>query len=947
MASPPTSPSTRVYKEGILLKRARGLRNRRNIKWQERYCKLTAISLDYYDPKKMSELKGQFKLEQISIVEIIAHGMFDKLKGHPFQIGDLIEVMYFAAKSPQERNEWMEAFRMAAIDKGNELLLKHHPGVYGLTNKDRWSCCGRARRECEGCADSRGALKMLGKNVETKKDRSFTTPMDFVGIGDTPSSASPLKNSRDDLSSSMKSDASDTTLTDQFDETGPIRRTYTISNDSKPKPHSAPPTSSISPKSPTLSDTIEEADESVPSPSPPPTEKKTKDASPRPPMLPDDMTRSGASSPALNSGRGTSSRPRSMDTTEGDNPPSTPHSLRSNFTTVTTDSDPTKSLGHDVLARARAGAHVDSISIMSDASANSGFSATPSTTSHVSRIKRGSRPQSILMKDGIVIHVEAPENSTTVDNSLSKLHQACRDGNLAIVQDELDTGAPVEGPEMFNGVPMLPLFLAFLYDHRHIISYLLDHGADPNSLDISTRSCLLHMSCQKGCMATVKCLLAHKADIDMRSHDDKTPLCEASKHGHMEIVKLLINSGAIVECPGISYSPLHYASEAGHVNIVQLLLDSKANSLRKTQLGKSPYQLAFENNHSDVMYVLQRTLPPPERPYQIEYSIKLPSDQVLASISFLGDSDKIITGSWDGFARLWSVNDDNGLHIDREFRLPDTVLSSSFHPPFLALGSASIQVIDTTSPDYEWRRTVADDSSDDENLSDPPLHFVAYTSSGHLISASVESNLVKIWPLINKGSIMMEPEGVLRIKEDMKHGRITRLSVSPCEDAPWLAAVLQPGSLFVPEGNQKVHIYNWKEKKVYHILDTGKGGLTLNVHVTFSPNGQYFLIGYINTLTKWRTSTGESIKNISSLGKDDEISSLCYSPNGEHIAVGLASGDIHIIHSETGSLLFTLRCNDDRSAVRSLCYSSTGLQLASGHSRGSLQLWKVFGNESN
>ena len=110
-----------------------------------------------------------------------------------------------------------------------------------------------------------------------------------------------------------------------------------------------------------------------------------------------------------------------------------------------------------------------------------------------------------------------------------------------------------------------------------------------------------------------------------------------------------IISGAIVECPGISYSPLHYASEAGHVNIVQLLIDNKANSLRKTHLGKSPYQLAFENNHSDVMYVLQRTLPPPERPYQIEYSVKLPSDQVLASISFLGDSDKIITGSWDGF----------------------------------------------------------------------------------------------------------------------------------------------------------------------------------------------------------------------------------------------------------------------------------------------------------
>ena len=51
------------------------------------------------------------------------------------------------------------------------------------------------------------------------------------------------------------------------------------------------------------------------------------------------------------------------------------------------------------------------------------------------------------------------------------------------------------------------------------------------------------------------------------------------------------------------------------------------------------------------------------------------------------------------------------------------MLSTSFHPPFLALGSASIQVIDTTSPDYEWRRTVADDSSDDENLSVSILNF--------------------------------------------------------------------------------------------------------------------------------------------------------------------------------------------------------------------------------
>ena len=44
-----------VYNEGILLKRQRGLRasdaQRRNLKFQKRFCRLTRVSLDYYDKK--------------------------------------------------------------------------------------------------------------------------------------------------------------------------------------------------------------------------------------------------------------------------------------------------------------------------------------------------------------------------------------------------------------------------------------------------------------------------------------------------------------------------------------------------------------------------------------------------------------------------------------------------------------------------------------------------------------------------------------------------------------------------------------------------------------------------------------------------------------------------------------------------------------------------------
>ena len=42
-----------LYMEGVLLKRQRGLKNMSTkLKFQERYCRLTSTSLDYYDPKK-------------------------------------------------------------------------------------------------------------------------------------------------------------------------------------------------------------------------------------------------------------------------------------------------------------------------------------------------------------------------------------------------------------------------------------------------------------------------------------------------------------------------------------------------------------------------------------------------------------------------------------------------------------------------------------------------------------------------------------------------------------------------------------------------------------------------------------------------------------------------------------------------------------------------------
>ena len=89
------------------------------------------------------------------------------------------------------------------------------------------------------------------------------------------------------------------------------------------------------------------------------------------------------------------------------------------------------------------------------------------------------------------------------------------------------------------------------------------------------------------------------------------------------------------------------------------------------------------------------------------------------------------------------------------------------------------------------------------------------------------------------------------------------LSVSRAADHPWIAVGLQPGSLFEPQGNKTVHLYNWQEGKVHQIFDAGtvyyelyrytpthttyvfilhlfagRGGLSVSVHTNFSPCGR-------------------------------------------------------------------------------------------------------------
>jgi len=94
--------------------------------------------------------------------------------------------------------------------------------------------------------------------------------------------------------------------------------------------------------------------------------------------------------------------------------------------------------------------------------------------------------------------------------------------------------------------------------------------------------------------------------VNVNSHHfwtSETALIEAASHGHMEIVKLLVDRGADVNMKGEAwYGPLHAASAGGYVEIVELLLDHGADV--NIFHHDKPLHYAAKNGHIRVAEIL-------------------------------------------------------------------------------------------------------------------------------------------------------------------------------------------------------------------------------------------------------------------------------------------------------------------------------------------------------
>lgn len=270
-------------------------------------------------------------------------------------------------------------------------------------------------------------------------------------------------------------------------------------------------------------------------------------------------------------------------------------------------------------------------------------------------------------------------------------------------------------------------------------------------------------------------------------------------------------------------------------------------------------------------------------------------DQV-SDISLSADGKVVLTGSLDGTARLWSL--ENGQHL-YTFRHDD------------------IQGYTTgTRP--------------------ASIRSVALTANGSMVLTGSDDGTARLWSA--------ESGKVIHTFEHTWHAEVEGYSFD-LPDRVNVVAV-SPDGAYALTGTLGGAVKLWS-------LDTGQlvHDMELNAEVNdlaFSPDGTMALAGSAGGMVRlWSVETGEAIHT---LDHNLMIQAVAFSPDGELALLGSGVHDIGVGEAllwslETGNVIRTFEHEDRSPSIRDVAFSPDGTLALTAAVDGSVNLWSVESGE--
>ena len=151
-----------------------------------------------------------------------------------------------------------------------------------------------------------------------------------------------------------------------------------------------------------------------------------------------------------------------------------------------------------------------------------------------------------------------------------------------------------------------PLHYAAFYGLLDVVRFLvIKYPQDVNVSGLDYDGTPLFGASRNGHAEVVRVLLENGADGKARDNKNRTPLHWASKRGRVEVVQVLLEHGAHAKAQDDSRrTPLHRASQRGHVEVAHVLLDHGADPTAQDKKRRTPLHWSSKRGHVGVSRVL-------------------------------------------------------------------------------------------------------------------------------------------------------------------------------------------------------------------------------------------------------------------------------------------------------------------------------------------------------
>nr|HNI26080.1 ankyrin repeat domain-containing protein [Leptospiraceae bacterium] len=206
--------------------------------------------------------------------------------------------------------------------------------------------------------------------------------------------------------------------------------------------------------------------------------------------------------------------------------------------------------------------------------------------------------------------------------SISDLFNAVREGSLEKVKNVAGRGADLNSVDSAGWTPVL---YAASGNHRDILEFLIQNGADPEYQSEGKKITALMISSEKGYLDTAEVLVSVSSKY-LTDSEGKNALHYAAAGGHTDILSLILQGPyssydrgrnqktelavsllwlqAMKERDSAGAVPLLYAACAGHIDAVRILSSETDLNDFEDNAGKTPLICAAENGHMETVRIL-------------------------------------------------------------------------------------------------------------------------------------------------------------------------------------------------------------------------------------------------------------------------------------------------------------------------------------------------------